>query len=100
MGQKKFLIQRSFHGEVGIRPGVQCLDLLLLGIAGRQDKNGGLLQLTQTSDNSHAVDIGKTNIQEGQDIVEAGVQADCLYITLRAINIQGGCLQTMNNFVV
>lgn len=43
MGQKQFLIQRPFHGEAGIRSGVQCPDLLLPGIVGRQDKNGGLL---------------------------------------------------------
>lgn len=100
MGQKQFLIQRSFHGKVGVRPGVQRLDFLLPGIAGRQGKDGCLFQLPEPADNGHAVSIGDSEIQDNQGIVEAGLQADCLGIGFRVVDFQSGCMQTVRNFLV
>ena len=93
-------IQWSFYGEVGVRSGVQHLDFLLLGIASRQDKNGGLLQLPEPPDDGHAVSIGDSEIQDDQDIVETGIQADCLGIGFRVVDLQGSCLQAICDFMV
>ena len=79
--------------------GVQRLDFLLPGIAGRQDKDGGLLQLTQTADNCHAVYLGKLYIQNYQDVVEPGVSIHCLDIGGRMINLQAGVPQAVCNLL-
>ena len=100
MSQKQFLIQWSFYGEVGVRSGIQHLDFLLPGIAGRQDKNGGLFQLAQTAENCHAVHLGKMNIQNYQDVVESGASIHCLDIGGRIIDFQTGVPQAFYNFLV
>ena len=87
MGQEQFLIQRLLHGEVGIRPGVQRLDLFQPGIAGRQGKDGGLFQLTQTANNCHSRNIRNMKIQDDQHIVESAIKAEHVSAGFRIMKV-------------